>query len=107
LSRGQLRQMGHQDFGVLRAHVTPSFTQDHGDVTDMTQTQAFAISNCPNLNLHLYHVKPSVSSEFGRARRKMYKNDCGQVLKSKRCCGLGPPSLWQSRPAYRGCEANG
>src|SRR5918993_5375255 len=44
LSRGQLRQIGHQDFGVLRAHVTPFFTQYHGDVTDMTQTQALAIN---------------------------------------------------------------
>jgi hypothetical protein len=44
LSRGQLRQIGHQYFGMFRAHVTPFFTQHHSDVTDMTQTQAFAIN---------------------------------------------------------------
>src|ERR671912_2057715 len=44
LSRGQLRQIGHQDFCVPGAHVTPFFTQYHGDVTDMTQPQALAIN---------------------------------------------------------------
>ena len=29
---------------MLRAHVTPSFTQDHSDVTDVPQTQACAIN---------------------------------------------------------------
>ena len=44
LSRRQLRQIGHQYLGMLGAHVTPFFTQYHGDVTDMTQTQALAIN---------------------------------------------------------------
>ncbi len=44
LSRRQLRQIGHQYFGMLRARVTPFFTQHHSDITDMTQTQALAIN---------------------------------------------------------------
>src|SRR5688572_4314557 len=44
LSRGQLRQIGHQYLGIFGAHVTPFFTQYDGDVTDMTQTQALAIN---------------------------------------------------------------
>src|SRR5918997_1973204 len=44
LSRCQLRQIGHQNFGLFRAHVTPFFAQHHGDITDMTQTQALAIN---------------------------------------------------------------
>ena len=43
LSRGQLRQIGHQNFGLFWAQVTPFFAQHHGDITDMTQTQALAI----------------------------------------------------------------
>ena len=43
LSRGQLRQMGHQYLGIFGAHVTPFFTQYDGDVTDITQTQAPAV----------------------------------------------------------------
>ena len=43
LARGQCGQIGHEDFGMLRACVTPFFTQDHRDVTDMTQTQAGAV----------------------------------------------------------------
>ena len=44
LSRRQLRQIGHQNFGLFRAHVPPFFTQYHGDFTDMTQAQALAIN---------------------------------------------------------------
>src|SRR6266566_3713095 len=43
LSRDPLVQIGHQNFRLLRAEVTPSFTQNHGDVTDVPQTQACAI----------------------------------------------------------------
>src|SRR2546425_11562342 len=43
LARRQFGQIGHQDFGMLRAQVTPFFTQDHSDVAYMTQTQARAI----------------------------------------------------------------
>src|SRR2546428_12271038 len=43
LSRDPLVQIGHQDFRMLRAEVTPSFTQHHSDVTDVPQTQACAI----------------------------------------------------------------
>ena len=43
LARGQFGQIGHEDFGMLRAHVPPFFTQDHRDVAHMTQTQAGAI----------------------------------------------------------------
>src|SRR2546426_6197666 len=42
LSRDPLVQIGHQDFRMFRAQVTPSFTQNHRDVTDVPQTQAFA-----------------------------------------------------------------
>ena len=35
LTRRQLGQIGHQDFGMLRAHA-PLFAQHHSDVTDMT-----------------------------------------------------------------------
>ena len=44
LSRRQLQQIGHQYLGILRAHVTPFFAQYHGDFSDMTQTQALAVS---------------------------------------------------------------
>src|SRR5215475_11100543 len=40
LARGQLGQIGHQEFRVVGAGVTPFFTQYHGDLPDMTQTQA-------------------------------------------------------------------
>ena len=43
LSRDPLVQIGHQDFRMFRADVTPSFTQDHSDVTDVPQTQACTI----------------------------------------------------------------
>ena len=42
LSRDPLVQIGHQDFRMLGAKVTPFFTQDHGDVADVAQTQACA-----------------------------------------------------------------
>ncbi len=44
LSQRQFGQIGHQDFCVIRDHVTPFFTQNHGDVTDVTKTQAFAVN---------------------------------------------------------------
>ena len=44
-SRGQLRQIGHPYVGLVRAQVTPFFTQHHGDITDMTQTQAPTINS--------------------------------------------------------------
>ena len=43
LSRNPFVQIGHQDFGMFRADVTPSFTQHHSDVTDVPQAQACAI----------------------------------------------------------------
>ena len=43
LSGDPLVQIGHQDFRLLGAKVTPFFTQDHGDVADVAQTQAGAI----------------------------------------------------------------
>ncbi len=43
VSRHQLGQIGHQDFRVFGAHVTPLFPQHHSDITDMTQMQASAI----------------------------------------------------------------
>ena len=43
LARCQCGQIGHQDFGMLRAQVTPFFAQYHSDVAHMTQTQAGAI----------------------------------------------------------------
>src|SRR5215217_1370889 len=43
LSRCQLGQIGHQEFRVVGADVTPFFTQYHGDIPDMTQTQARVI----------------------------------------------------------------
>src|SRR5215510_5116040 len=43
LSRDPLVEIGHQNFRMLRAQVTPSFTQDHRDVADVPQTQACAI----------------------------------------------------------------
>jgi len=39
LARRQLGQIGHQDFGLFGAQVSPSFAQDHSDFPDMTQTQ--------------------------------------------------------------------
>jgi hypothetical protein len=29
---------------MFRAHVTPFFTQDHGDFANVSQTQAFAVN---------------------------------------------------------------
>src|SRR5438105_710670 len=43
LSRRPLVQSGHQDLRLFGAAVTPSFTQNHRDVTDVPQTQACAI----------------------------------------------------------------
>ena len=43
LSRDPLVQIGHEDFRLLLAQVTPSFTQNHRDITDVPQTQACAI----------------------------------------------------------------
>src|SRR5215471_1222617 len=43
LSPRPLVQIGHQDFRMLWAQVTPSFTQDHSDVTDVSQTETCAI----------------------------------------------------------------
>src|SRR5687767_9871576 len=42
LSRNPLVQIGHQDFGMFWAEVTPFFTQYHSDVADVPQTQACA-----------------------------------------------------------------
>src|SRR5437588_3617098 len=42
LSRDPLVQIGHQDFRMVWAEVTPFFTQHHGDVADVSQTQACA-----------------------------------------------------------------
>src|SRR4029434_412523 len=42
LSRNPFVQIGHQDFGIFWADVTPSFTQHHSDVTDVPQAQACA-----------------------------------------------------------------
>src|ERR671935_1201071 len=42
LSRDPLVQLGHQDFRLLGAKVTPFVTQDHGDVADVAQSQAGA-----------------------------------------------------------------
>src|SRR6266571_6745832 len=42
LSRRPLVQIGHQDFRMFRADVSPFFTQHHSDVADVPQTQAFA-----------------------------------------------------------------
>src|SRR5262245_55326870 len=41
LSRRPLVEIGHQDFRMFRADVSPLFTQDHSDVADVPQTQAF------------------------------------------------------------------
>jgi len=43
LSRRPLVQIGHQDFCLFRAEVSPSLTQDHSDLTEVSQTQAGAI----------------------------------------------------------------
>ena len=43
LSRDPLVQIGHQDFRMFRADVSPFFTQHHSDVADVPQTQACAI----------------------------------------------------------------
>ena len=45
LSRRQFGQIGHQEFRVVGAGVTPFFAQDQGDITDMTQTHTRMI--CP------------------------------------------------------------
>jgi hypothetical protein len=42
LSRDPLVQIGHQDFRMFGADVTPFFTQHHSDVADVPQTQACA-----------------------------------------------------------------
>src|SRR5437660_12391041 len=42
LSGDPLVQIGPQDFRMFGADVTPSFTQDPGDVTEVAQTQACA-----------------------------------------------------------------
>jgi hypothetical protein len=39
----QIYEIGHQYLCFLRAHVTPFFTQNHGDITDMTKTSAFSV----------------------------------------------------------------
>ena len=36
LSGGRIWQIGHQEFGMLRAHVTPFFAQHQGDVSNVT-----------------------------------------------------------------------
>src|SRR5918995_566392 len=43
LSRRPLGEIGHEDFRMFRADVPPFFTQDHRDITNMPQTQAFAV----------------------------------------------------------------
>src|SRR6516165_11433756 len=43
LSRNPLVQIGHPDFRLFRAEVAPSLTQNHGDITDVPQTQVRAI----------------------------------------------------------------
>ena len=43
LSRDPLVEIGHQDFGMFGADVTPSFTQHPGDVPDVPQAQAGAL----------------------------------------------------------------
>src|SRR5262249_7428558 len=43
LSRDPLVEIGHQDFCMLRADVTPFFAENHSDVPDVPQTQACAI----------------------------------------------------------------
>ena len=57
LSGGHVGQIGHDEFGFLRAHVTPFFAQHHHDITDMIQTHAFAID--PE------GLSASLSSQFG------------------------------------------
>src|SRR5919201_2908851 len=42
LSRDPLGEIGHEDFRMLGADVTPSVTQDHWDVPEVPQTQAGA-----------------------------------------------------------------
>ena len=43
LARCQLRQIGHHDWCIFGAHVTPFFTQHQGDVAHMTQAQVGVI----------------------------------------------------------------
>jgi hypothetical protein len=43
LARRQFGQIGHQDLGLFRAQVPPTFAQYHGDITHMTQGQARVI----------------------------------------------------------------
>src|SRR5215471_18196362 len=43
LSRDPLVQIGHQDFRMFRADVSPFFTQHHSDVADVPQAQACTI----------------------------------------------------------------
>ena len=43
LSGGQLGQIGHDEFSVFRAEVTPFLTENHRGVSDMTQRQVLSI----------------------------------------------------------------
>ena len=43
LSRSHIRQIGHQEFCVARADVTPGFTQHQGHVSNVAKTEAFGI----------------------------------------------------------------
>ena len=37
LSGGRIRQIGHQEFGMFRAHVTPGFAQHQGDISNVVE----------------------------------------------------------------------
>ncbi len=37
LSRRRIGQIGHQEFGMLRAHVTPGFAQHQGDISNVVK----------------------------------------------------------------------
>jgi hypothetical protein len=43
LSRRYIWQIGHQEFRVTRADVTPGFAQHQGDVSNVAQTKVFGI----------------------------------------------------------------
>jgi hypothetical protein len=43
LSRRHIRQIGHQEFCVTRADVTPGFAQHQGHFSNVAKTQAFGI----------------------------------------------------------------
>ena len=45
LSRDPLVQIGHQDFRLFRAQVTPSFTQHHGDVADVSDRKSTRLNS--------------------------------------------------------------